>query len=287
MAEFHYYGLLKNNFGPEHGRYLIAPLREWVQSAVRHIKASDIPAIKRKSVTNFLNKLQRDKRNLYVLLPKDRQEIQYESFEPWIQWIDAQQQLRPFNAVVTEQNLADGLSYLDLLDGDDRWSIPPTILVDRNIESIVNALCPALYLAKEIIIIDAYFRFANNPLLQRLLSKMMEYRSVSSLTIVTTMDTANPENVYEREFSQRHISLPEISLITAPRGYFHDRYMLSDIGGLKAGHGFTPGVEQGVQADNLSLSLCGTEEYKKTKEYLRLLQEKQLGQIWQWATLAK
>ncbi len=31
MSEFHYYGLLKSEFGFESGRYVIAPTKEWVR----------------------------------------------------------------------------------------------------------------------------------------------------------------------------------------------------------------------------------------------------------------
>ena len=285
MAEFEYYGLLKNSFGPERGRYLIAPLREWVQAAVRALKASNISPVKRKSVSNFLNKLQRDKRNLYFLLPKDRQSIAIDGFEPWRQWLVRQQHMRPFAAVVSEQPIDCGLNFLALLDDETCWPVSPTIQVERQVASIAAALLPLWYLAKEVVIIDAYFRFAMNPLLQQLVRDMARYQSVGTLTIVTTMETANLEQVYQREFSSKHASLPAINLITTPKGYFHDRYMLTNVGSIKAGHGFSVDVEKGVQADKLSLSLCGESESADAHQHLHSLLQRQLVQQWQWPAM--
>lgn len=287
MANFEYYGLLKNSFGPERGRYLIAPLREWVQAAVQALKASDIAPVKRKSVSNFLNKLQRDRQNPYLILPKDRQNVVENGFEPWLRWLSAQQQFRPFVAVVSEQQIDGSLDYLAVLDDKAHWPVSPTIQVDRNVESIASALMPLWYLAKDIVIIDAYFRFTVNPLLQQLLKDISRYRSIISLTIVTAMDTANAELVYQREFASKPYSLPAIRLMKVPQGYFHDRYLLTNIGSVKAGHGFSVDVEKGVQADKLSLSLCGEAETADVHQHVRSLLERQLVQEWQWPAVQK
>lgn len=65
MAEYEYYGLLKQNFGFEKGRYVIASKKEWAKEAFQAVKASEISPVKKKSVTNYLNNLQKEKNEIY------------------------------------------------------------------------------------------------------------------------------------------------------------------------------------------------------------------------------
>ena len=54
--------------------------------------------------------------------------------------------------------------------------------------------------------------------------------------------------------------MPKVSLTVVPQKFFHDRYLISNIGAIKAGHGFSEGVTQGAQADILSLNICSKHE---------------------------
>ena len=38
LGEYHYYGLLRNGFGFEAGRYVIAPVRDWAKEAFQAAK---------------------------------------------------------------------------------------------------------------------------------------------------------------------------------------------------------------------------------------------------------
>ncbi len=126
LSEFHYYALLKSAFGFESGRYVVAPTKEWVREAYQCVKASSISPTKQKSITNFLNKLQREKSRPLVLLPADRAIWTSEhGYENWATWVKSQHALRQFNAVVSEKEQEVHINYEQIIDGDNAWVVPP------------------------------------------------------------------------------------------------------------------------------------------------------------------
>jgi len=49
LSEYHYYGLLKSEFGFEKGRYISAPIKEWVREAYKAVKTSPLIQPNKKS----------------------------------------------------------------------------------------------------------------------------------------------------------------------------------------------------------------------------------------------
>ncbi|ROR70202.1 hypothetical protein EDB59_0850 [Vibrio crassostreae] len=265
MSEYHYYALLKSAFGFENGRYLVAPTKEWVREAYQSVKASDIAPTKKKSVTNFLNKLQRDKANPFIVLPKDRADSTLQSgYENWLNWMTSQHSLRAFNAVVSEQAGTEHINYEQIIDGDTSWSIPPTLWIDKTEHNILDVTVPLLNVGQELIIADPYFKLPGNALLKAILRRAIG-AGVRSVSIVTTMDCSNLSGVFEREYQASMVDLPLVNYIRVPHGFIHDRYLLSDKAAIKAGQGFSTAPEKGLQSDRLSISLCGLKEYRETK----------------------
>ncbi|GGB73453.1 hypothetical protein [Shewanella inventionis] len=266
MAEYHYYGLLKERFGFETGRYVVAPVKEWAKQAFQAAKHSDtLKPVKRKSITNFLNNLQRSKDQPYFILPLDRISI---FADDWSDWCTRQTAILPFNSIVSEQ-FAGAIKYDDLIDGHDSWLMPPSRLVNKEAKDISASLSTLIRFGGNVFIVDQYFRLANNPVLKSIFKLIQEFHSISSMTLVTSINTADPQKVFQQEFIDVYDHIPTFSLIVAPERYFHDRYVITDKGAIKSGHGFSEGVEQGVQADKLSLSLCSVEEASITKKWIQ------------------
>lgn len=265
LSEFHYYGLLKERFGFESGRYVIAPVREWARDAFRAAKASDnLKPVRKKSITNFLNNLQRNKDQGFVLLPTDRTLIDADN---WPDWCTQQVAFMPFNSVVSEL-LEGAIKYDDLIEGDVNWALSPTILINKTVAEISASMATLLRFGGELFIVDQYFRLADNSVLKAIFTQLQDCRSINSITLVTSINTANPNRVFNREYVEAFEHLPKFSLVVAPERYFHDRYVISDKGAIKSGHGFSAGVVQGTQADMLSISLCGMDEATSTKQWV-------------------
>ncbi len=264
MSEYHYYGLLKTSFGFEKGRYVIAPTRDWAREAFQAVKASAISPVKKKSVTRFLNIIQKSRTSEFVYLPKHRAEITADS---WSDWCTKQHAYYPFNSVISEQ-FNNAINYDDVLSEHNSWVIPPSMRINKTAEDISNSLIALLKLGGDLTIVDQYFCLANNAVLQAIMALIQDCKSITSITLVTSINTVQPETVFNHEYLASFNYIPRFSLVVAPERFFHDRYVISDKGAIKSGHGFSEAIAQGVQADMLSISLCGKEESDVTRGWI-------------------
>jgi len=268
MAEYHYYGLLKTNFGFEKGRYVIAPVRDWVKEAYQAVKNSDIQIVKRKSVTSYLNKLQKSRDDELIILPLYRATASSQPYVDWVQWLAEQQQVKIFGAVVSERLASHSINHDQILNEHADWVISPTVTVNKTAREILGIIAPLLQCSNELMIVDQYFSLASNNVLKAIFTELQTLQTVKSITLVTSVITLNPEVVFQSEFSNRFAFVPEFKLVVAPAKFFHDRYMITDNGAIKAGCGFSEGVVKNVQADALSISFCGKAESQTTKDWV-------------------
>ena len=266
LSEFHYYGLLRSSFGYEKGRYAVAPLRDWIKEAYLAAKtAEDLKPVQKKSITNFLNSLLKDKLQDKFILPRYRSHL---TADNWLDWLELQRALRPFNSVISER-AGNAVGYGEIIAGHQSWDIPPTIRVDKTAEKIVEVFSALLRLGGNLVIIDQYFSLASNPVLREIFNFLQENQQTASITIVTSTNTADPASVFEREYKINFQFIPAFKLVVVPPKFFHDRYLFTEFGALKSGQGFGVGPEQGAQSDKLSIHLCGKEECTEAADWLK------------------
>jgi hypothetical protein len=266
LKEYHYYGILKGAFGEERGRYIVAVVNQWLEEAFAVVKDSEIQDVKKKSMKNYLNNLRKKKGGNTILLPAYRKSvIDPESVKTWHEWFDEQRKFTDFDATVSDRNIGGALSYEDIIGECDGWSVPPTIRIDRTAEAIAEALVPLLRFGSQVILIDQYFRLAGNAVLHELISFISSLGSIKKITIVTSVDTADPAKVFASEYLGKYDCLPKFDLVVAPEKFFHDRYLLTENSAVKTGQGFSSAPKIGAHADRLSLNLCGTDEKKETE----------------------
>lgn len=262
MSEYHYYGLLKTSFGYEVGRYTIAPLKDWIKEAFHAAKNSEsLEPVKRKSITNYLNSLNKDRTQDKIVLPLHRSHL---SGDDWLAWLSEQQKFEPFSFVISER-ANNAITFESILAGDIGWSLPPTLRIDKTEQSIVDGLEPLLRFGGNVVIVDQYFRLTDNPVLQTMFQLLQAKKQVCSITLVTSVVAADPVAVFNSEYLTRFTYVPRFKLITVPEKFFHDRYFFTEFGALKSGQGFSAGAALGAQADKLSISLCGKDECHETE----------------------
>ena len=282
LADFTYYVLIKTEFGFEKGRYVSAVVKRWANEAYPHVKSSDLPPVKKKSVTNFLNKLRKSGDGNIFKLARFRSSI---DCDDWMQWWAKQNELSPFSVTLSDQALPSALSYIDVLSNAERWVVAPTELRDRKAEDIVGLIEPLLRVSSRLLIIDQYFSFANNNTLQALLEALGSDRcSIAELQIVTAINTKEPQNVFKNEHQALITTDVKITLTEMPLKFIHDRYFITDAGALKAGQGFKEGAEAGAPSDKVSISFCSTSEVEGTYAALKSGLEKNIIRdvfVWQ------
>ncbi|UHQ55327.1 hypothetical protein [Microbulbifer sp. YPW16] len=258
MKDFSYYSLIKMEFGFEKGRYISAVIKQWAREAYPHVKGSDMPPVRKKSITNFLNGLMKSRVHELFLLADYRRTI---AWKDWIDWWSEQNQKHSFALTLSEGRVENSVDYMAVLEGAECWKIKPTLMLDRNPDEIVDVLEPLLKISSELTIIDLYFSFAENKTLVELLRRIQAVGAkISDFHLITAIETSDPSAVFEREYRSLVPESMNFRVTEVPQRYIHDRYFITNSGALKAGYGFKDGVEQGAPADKLSVNLASLEE---------------------------
>ncbi|MCF7989102.1 MAG: hypothetical protein K9M02_01530 [Thiohalocapsa sp.] len=267
MADIEYYSLVKQHFGFEKGRYISAEIRSWAKEAMTHVKESDLTTIRKQSVKNYLNKLGRSKSSAEFLLTKDRQGV---AADCWQNWTEEQRNIRQFSCMVSNGIGEDRIDIDRINDGCGEWNVPASISVDRtDPKCIVGGVLPLLILSDCVTIVDQFFRFAENAVLVELFKAIRE-TSVRRLRVATAMETRAIHRVYDREFRALNTNVC-LEWIKAPDKYFHDRYLITEVGAVRSGHGFMADVEKGTHSDLANINIIGRDEAMRTIHELEQL----------------
>ncbi|MBK5938932.1 hypothetical protein [Halochromatium roseum] len=269
MADIEYYNLVKQHFGFEKGRYISAEIKSWAREAMTHVKESDLKTIRKQSVKNYLNKLGRSKTSEEFLLTRDRQGV---AANCWQDWAEAQRKIRGFSCIVSDGSGEDRIDIDQVNEGCGEWNVPASISVDRSDpKSIVEGILTLLVLSDCVTIVDQFFRLAGNAVLVELF-KAIPNTSVRCLRIATAMETCGIEDVYDREFRSMHANV-RFEWIKAPDRYFHDRYVITEVGAVRSGHGFMTDVKKGTHADLANINIVARDEAHRTLAELDQLLE--------------
>jgi len=174
--------------------------------------------------------------------------------------------------------LQDTINHDAILDDCPQWKVSPSISVERNAHDIVRPVESLINISREIVLVDQYFRFSGNNTLVELF-KILSMGSVTHFTVVTSMKTLNIQQAYEREYKSLNTSSVAFDWVEAPDKYFHDRYLISDVGAVKAGHGFMPEIKKGIHADKLNINIVSSDEAQGVKQSLAKLLENDAASV--------
>jgi hypothetical protein len=202
-----------------------------------------------------------------------RQNSSYHGDDPWLENALREHKRFPFHGIVATANPNRYIEVLlssELgLRQDDRWDKQRELFVSRTAEAMSQAVAPMLNICQEVIFIDRYF----NPVPERgyldrylesfaaffsVMSKNSKLRRIevyadsSSSDFQKTCNNRMP-SIIPRNLKIRFIQLQERS--NGPR--LHDRYILTDIGGLE----FSVGLDVGN--GDVRISLLSKRSYMK------------------------
>ena len=266
LADFSYYGLIKTEFGFEKGRYISAVIKRWAREAYPFVKMSDMTTVRKKSVTNFLNKLVKSRSHELFCLAKSRRGIQ--QIEAWEDWWIKQSEVLAYPVTISARGYAGTIDHMAIINGNDSWKIKPTVQVERDPIKIIDIIEPLLRLGTRLQIVDQYFSFSSNNTLVELIQRLsLVDASIGSIHLVTSIKTANAEAVYDEYKSIMPAGL-HLKVTEIPEKYIHDRYFITEIGALKAGHGWKPGSRLGSPSDKLSVNISSVDELATIKQGL-------------------
>ncbi len=244
-------------FGREHGRlFSDIPRKKWMKFARVAIKHSDNGQVEKKRLVAGIEKL--TKKAIYC-----RNSVPVIGSEDWLDHAIAAHEDRPFEAIIT-----------DGYDGDDecilkneheftenpRWNIPLDKMVERNPQSMITAIKPMLDCAREVILIDRNFDPEKFRWLQLIigLADFFSKREFSPSINKINYHMGNrlaPHHVELLCKKNLSTSLPTgitVNFIFWPWEELHDRYILTDIGGMDFGIGLD--IHDGSGPENVKIS---------------------------------
>jgi hypothetical protein len=275
---------LREQFGFEKGRYLIADTRRWLQDAMAAVKEAqkrnELKPVKAQTIKAWLNRASKkvEVKDRQILLPSNRQVSS--EIATWNDWWSGQQAIRSFDVSVAPSSYPPQFYEFTELSTLDSWKVSPSYSVDRTATAIVAAIEPLLKISKQILLVDNYFNLGSNAVLAELIRAAVK-AGCTQLTIVTGCDCASPDMVWAHEYQSLASDDFQCKWLKVPDRFFHDRYLITDTGAITAGHGFSVATQQGTAADKVNLSYCSFDEANTVKQQVQDLEaEGRASVIW-------
>ncbi|MFA6179956.1 MAG: hypothetical protein WC696_10130 [Candidatus Methylopumilus sp.] len=178
----------------------------------------------------------------------------------WIEVAIAEHQRQPFDYLITNtpQDVAEAVP-VAILDGEHRClQITREISIPREPEAMANACAFLLKTAKMIKLIDPHLDFSKCRFRAPFKAFMKYVRAGTQIEIYRGIDDGGPTREFLRQNAERFLpnALPagvttRIRLL--PADTIHNRFLLTDLGGIKFGVGLDAAGHNTAPEDELSL----------------------------------
>ncbi len=218
--------------------------RNWARQALNHINTIPheqcLPA-RKKALKGLLAVLVKD--NLTKNRPVNREN------QNWLDCVVEEHQRFPFSALFGTDALQDPVpcySFSDLVfDSPDCWSNEQQH-VERVADEMVSHIRPLLYISKTIQLVDPHIRFIEpgwgryKGIIKELLENLHTYnfgRGINVLEIHTSDKYGNmSQELHDKAYGWLNAGVC-IKVFHWPEKEVHDRFVLTDVGGINFGHG--------------------------------------------------
>ena len=175
----------------------------------------------------------------------------------WLENAEREHERRPFHAILSSDNPRDHLNIVredDILDGTpEAWDTPSSIDVERNATSMADAVRPMLGSATQILFVDPHFD-ASERRYRNSLDAFLRLVRTEEPRVTIELHTGNVRLTPDWNFFKKQCErfLPAripagLNLIVhrwmnrTSGAKLHNRYILTDIGGVQFGTGLDEG----------------------------------------------
>lgn len=258
-------------FGVDRGRLISKFPENWIASVLEAATLSGVGDIK---IATIEDRLTRPPQPMLL----DCKRIFDTNLGGWLDNAIAQHQIAPFKAILARQETSgvDLLNVDEFIDTDPAFDAPVSWEVPRTCDAIADALLPIIKISRRVHIIDPFFDFRNRGddykgTLQAILFKLHQ-AGRNGMEIYIHYRTADPRPPIEYLENNRTRLFEGV----IPDGYtlflhewaerndgadFHDRHLVTDVGGLTLGAGFgASNIHQKVNITRMGIELADTVE---------------------------
>lgn len=193
----------------------------------------------------------------------------------WLTNAESEHLRKPFHAILARENPRNNGTVMleaDILEREaDGWDAPQSRRVQRSAESMAECVAPMLRCATRILFVDPYFR-ANKRRFRKPLAAFLRQVSPQATTEIhasASYEDAPSGEHFRKESErdlQRHSVIPDGRELKVYRWRnrgggerMHNRYVLTDIGGVQ----FGTGLDEGEEGTTDIVSLLSAEPYEK------------------------
>lgn len=178
----------------------------------------------------------------------------------WIEIALAEHQRQPFDYLITNapQGIAEAVP-VETLDGEHPClQITREISIPRKPEAMASACAFLLKTAKVIKIIDPHLDFSKSRFREPFKAFMKHVRAGTQIEIYRGIDDGGPAREFMRQNAEQFLpnALPagvHARIRLLPAGSMHNRFLLTDLGGIKFGVGLDAAGHNTAPEDELSL----------------------------------
>lgn len=260
---------LVSQFGVEYGRMISRYPRKWKKMV--HESLGSCTQIEKHRITESLTRI--DDR----LLPR---ECEWTSGISWLDNAENEHAARPFHAIVASANPRgdpDVLPHesIDPTAPPPLWDVPRSQIVERTAAKMAAALVPLLAIAGRIVLVDPHFGPENRrhrvvlEEIVRAVARRRRGRAWPAIRYVTG-DKADAAFFRDRclsELPRRIVQGCSVEIVSVRIAGLHNRYVLTDRGGVQLGNGLDEPESGGSTTDCFTL-LAGSAAMKLLTDYL-------------------
>lgn len=192
----------------------------------------------------------------------------------WIDLVVDQNSVFPFAAVITDSSGSNPIKTYSmsglLFEAPDCWNCDPQLRVPRNAKSIVDAMHPLLLISKEVTIIDPHmdprtgrYRRVLIEIIQRL-DQFNFGRGIKKLTYFNADFRGDMQAAMEQYLIRALPMGCEVVCCQWPEDIMHDRFVITDVGGIEYGRGTDE--TEGNHADEVRISLMSKKSLRQEWE---------------------
>jgi hypothetical protein len=249
-------------FGGEQGRlFSDIPRKKWVRSARAAIKVSENGQVEKKRLVAGIERLTR--KAIYCRNSAPELESEY-----WLDHAIAAHKDRPFQAILTDCYDGDEECVLrndQEFTEDCRWKVPLDKTIKRDALNMIEAIRPMLDCSQELILVDRNFdpdKFRWRAFLIEIaafLSKRNFSPSIKTINyhVGNKITPDHMQLLCNTHFSKKLPQGMKVNFIVWPWDELHDRYILTDVGGVDFGIGLD--IYDGSGPQNVKVSRISAE----------------------------
>jgi len=240
-----------DNFRPDRGKLIAEVPRKWLREAYKAIDRSRYSPMKRKAIVENLNRLKKQG------MSKNHQLESWDAVnDSWLDYIINANSSGSFAAIFTETQVAGSvqtyaLSDLFLGKAPECWKYDSQQHINRTPQAIAAAVKPLITISKQITLIDRHI-YPNTPRYQSVLKEIIRTvntdglygAGIDTVTIHLSDERTDMQDSLERKVLPFLPKGMKVVCHQWPKDIFHDRFIITDVGGVKFGHGLDEGHKQ-------------------------------------------